>query len=168
MRYNWTNRRVKLPQSLYGRTLHLTLHRKVMVMVINDSHTFCSMSINPLIPEKNLFRKIDLDNPRSRSCVRSKVKVTLLAQKSIDLLNFRFTFIPAIPEVQLLKKMTMKIWGEDHGQGQIWLLYLSPSVQLMRLLFISWQSAFFRWDIANSIVDLENSWSSSWPKSNKI
>ena len=48
--------------------------------------------------------------------------------------------------------------------GHIWGL----GVQSMCLLFVSWQSDHFGWDIANSIFDLENSRSRSWPRSNPM
>ena len=125
--------------------------------------------------------KFDHENPCSRSCVWSKVKVTF---------DFK---------------------GQGYGQGQTCWSHLKPGIQLIRLLFVSWQwdhcwlryrkfciwpwkfkdkvmandkpygnicalefnqyvwnGTIFGWDIANSIFDLEKSRSRSQRKSTKI
>ena len=46
--------------------------------------------------------------------------------------------------------------------------HLRPTVWLICLLFVSWQSDHFGWDLANSIFDLENSRSRSQWKHTKI
>ena len=56
--------------------------------------------------------------------------------------------------------------GQGYGQDQTHWSHLRPGVQLICLLFISWQSDHFGWDIGNSIFDLENWRSRSWPRSN--
>ena len=132
--------------------------------------------------------KIDQDDPWSRSCVWSKVKVN----------------------------WPSKFKGQGYGQGQTHWSHLRPGVQSICLLFISWQldhfwrryskfhiwpwkfkvkvmanvkpdghiwtlefnryvcfsfrgnRTIFGWDIANSIFDLENSRSRSWPRSNPM
>ena len=63
-----------------------------------------------------------------------------------------------------------KFKGQGYGQGQTHWSQLSPRVQSVCLLFVSWQSDHF-WlsgDIGNSIFDLENSRSWSWPRSNRM
>ena len=131
--------------------------------------------------------KFDQDDPWSRSCVWSKVKVMFDLQNS-------------------------KVNG--YGQGQTHRSHLRPGVQSICLIFVSWQSdhfwlryskfynwpwkfkvkvmakvkpdghiwglefiryvcfsfrgnrTIFGWDIANCIFELENSRSRSWPRSN--
>ena len=136
---------------------------------------------------------------------------------------------PSHSEIQLFQNLTMKIHGQGHVCGQRtrsrWTFkiqwswswsHLRPEVQLICLLFVSWQSDHFwliyskfhiwpwkfkvkvmakvkpdghiwglqfnryvwfsfhgnrtisGWDIANSIFDLENSRSRSWPWSNPV
>ena len=48
------------------------------------------------------------------------------------------------------------------------MVVFEPWVQSICLLFVSWQSDHFDWDIANSIFDLEKSRSMSWPRSNPM
>ena len=133
--------------------------------------------------------KFDHENPWSRSCVWSRVKVTVWPS------NFK---------------------GQGYGQGQTHWSHLRPGVQSICLLFVSRQSdhfwlryskffiwpwkfkvkvmakvkrnchiwalefnryvcfssrgnqTIFGWDIANSILDLENWRSRSWPRSNPM
>ena len=104
-------------------------------------HTLCAMSISTMsIPFwDTAISKFDHKNPWSRSCVWSKVKVTF--------------------DLQISKVKIM-------GQGQTHLSHLRPGVQSICSLFISWQSDHIGWDIGNSIFDLENPRSGSWPRSN--
>ena len=106
--------------------------------------------------------KFDYENPWSMFCVWSKVKVILLAQQAIDLLP---TIGPAIPEIQLFKNLTLKIQGQDHGQGQTHWSHLKPGIQSIHYYYF-----FFRQSdhIANSIFDFENSRSRSRPRSNPM
>ena len=56
--------------------------------------------IRPTIPEIELFRNLTLKHPRSRSWVRSKVKVRYCTQYPTNALPLRFTSIgPTIPEM---------------------------------------------------------------------
>ena len=68
----------------------------------------------------------------------------------------------AMLEIQLFKNFTLKIQGESQGQSQnIW-LHLRPGVKII-CSFLVW--IIVGWDIADSIFDLENSRSNSWPRS---
>ena len=68
--------------------------------VILTHFVFIFTSIRPTIPELELFRNLTLKHPRSRSWVRSKVKVTYCTQYPTDAFPFRFTSIrPTIPEI---------------------------------------------------------------------
>ena len=65
-----------------------------------NSLRFHFTSIRPTIPEIELFRNLTLKHPRSRSWVRSKVKVTYCTQYPTAAFPFSFTSIgPTIPEI---------------------------------------------------------------------
>ena len=85
--------------------------------------------------------KLDYENPWSRSSVWSKVKVTF------DLQNSK-----------------VKVMVKFKPIGHIWGLGFN------RYLCFSFRGnlTIFGWDKANSIFDLENSRSRSWPKSNPM
>ena len=176
--------------------------------------------------------KFDHENPWSRSCVWSKLKVTFNLQNSkvklkpighiwgLDFsryvcFSFRGNRTPFGWDIGN-PYLTLKIQGQGHGQGQTRWTHLSPRVQSICFLFVSWQSGhfwlryrkfhiwpwkfkvkvmakvkpgghiwalefnryvcfsfrgnrtIFGWDLANSIFDLENSRSRSWPRSNPM
>ena len=81
--------------------------------------------------------KFDHKNPWSRSCVWSKVKVTFDLQ---------------ISKIKIMVKPIGHIWGLEFNR------YVCFSFRGNRTIF--------GWDIANSIFDLENPRSRSWPRSN--
>ena len=83
--------------------------------------------------------KFDHENPRSRSCVWSKVKVTFDLQ--ISMVN-----------IMVKVKPIGHIWGLESN----------------RIVYFSFRGnqTNFGWDIGNSIFDLDNSRSRSWPRSN--
>ena len=97
-------RHLKSPQSLYG-TAHPTMVTLVNIMVMNGGLTsffiqsaqyhiksprFHFTSIRPTILEIELFQNLTLKHPRSRSWVRSKVKVTYCNQYQTEALRFSF------------------------------------------------------------------------------
>ena len=91
---------------------------------------------------------------------------------------------PSHSEIQLFQNLTMKIHGQGHVCGQRSMSHLTFKFQRSRLwsrsnplvIFEAWSSidtfrgnqTTFGWDIGNSIFDLENSRSRSWPRSNLI
>ena len=85
--------------------------------------------------------KFDHENPWSRSYVWSKVKVMF------DLQNSKV-------KVMVKVKPISHIWGLEFNR------YVCFSFRGNRTIF--------GWDIANSIFDLENSRSRSWPSSNPM
>ena len=100
--------------------------------------------------------KFDHENPWSRSCVmtfkiqRSRLwstsnpLVTFEAWSSIDMFAFRFVAIGSfLGETWQILYLTLTIRGQGHGQDHITWSHLSPSVQSICLLFISWQSDHF-------------------------
>ena len=107
--------------------------------------------------------KSDHENPWSRSCVWSKVKVIFDFQNSkvkvmvkvkpighICGLEFIWKVYFSFPgnrtilaEILQILCLTLKIQGQGHGQGQTRWSHLSPSVQSICLLLVSWQSDHF-------------------------
>ena len=85
--------------------------------------------------------KFDHENPWSRSCVWSKVKVTF------DLQNSKV-------KVMVKVKPIGHIWGLEFSQDACFSLRGNQNI--------------FGWDIANSIFDREKSRSRSWSKSNPM
>ena len=82
--------------------------------------------------------KFDHENPWLRSCVRSKVKVT-------------FDFQNSKVKVMVKVKHIGQIWGLEFNRYVCFLFRGNRTT--------------FGWDIGNSIFDLENSRSRSWPMS---
>ena len=115
----------------------------VMVMVMNDllPPPLCNVSQSAVPFWDTAISKFDHENPWSRSCVWSKVKVTF------DLQNSKV-------KVMVKVKPICHIWGLEFN------LYVCFS-------FCGNQTTF-GWDIRNSIFDLENSRSRSWPRANPI
>ena len=65
------------------------------------------------------FSKFDLENPRSRSWVRGKLKATTLVLHFIDSHPFHPMSIGhPIPEIRLFQNLTLKIQGQGHGWGE--------------------------------------------------
>ena len=85
--------------------------------------------------------KIDHENPCSRICVWSKVK-------------FTFDFETSKVKVMAKVKPIGHIWGMEFNR------YVCFSFRGNRTTI--------GWDITNSIIDLENSRSKSWPRSNPM
>ena len=57
---------------------------------------------------------------------------------------FRFVAIgPFLAEISQILYLTLKIQGQGHGQGQTPWSHLSPRVQSICLLFVSWESDHF-------------------------
>ena len=135
-------RQLKSPQSLPGRSIHLTLVTKWSWswLWMTYCHLLCAMSISPPILRYNYF-KFDNENPWSRSSVWSKFKVIF------DLQNSKV-------KVMVKFKPIGHIWGLEFNWYVCFLFRGNLTI--------------LGWDIANSIFDLENSRSRSWPKSNPM
>ena len=81
---------------------------------------------------------------RSRLWSSSNPLVTFEAWSSIDMFAFRFVAIgPFLAEIKQILYLTLKIQGQGHGQGQTRWSHLSPKVQSICLLFVSWQLDHF-------------------------
>ena len=83
--------------------------------IVSNSHLFHSKSIDLPIP-KIWLSKYDLENPRSRSWVRSKFEVTTWVQHPIDSHPFGSMSIhPLIPMIEPFQNLTFKIQGQSHS-----------------------------------------------------
>ena len=136
----------------------------VMVMVMNDllPPPLCNVN-RPSHSEIQLFQNLTMKihgqghvcGQRSRSRLTFKIQrsrlwsrsnplVTSEAWSSIDIFAFRFVAIePLLAEIWQILYLTFKIQGQGHGQGQTWWSHLSPRVQRICLLFVSWQLDHF-------------------------
>ena len=97
-------RQLKSPRSLTGRSIHLTLVTKWSWSWswMTYCHPLCTMSIGP--------PKFDHENPWSRSCVRSKVKV------SFDLQNSKVKIMVKVKHIG-------HIWGLEFNLYVFFLLF---------------------------------------------
>ena len=101
--------------------------------------------------------KFDIENSRSRSWVRSKLKVTTWVQHSVESHPFPYMSIGhPILELWLFQNLTLKVKGQGHGWGH-------SSKSQCGSNIISTHSPFHvnqpshSWDTAFSKFDLENS-----------
>ena len=124
---------------------------KVMEEVNIESHnmgptfyrlTSLSFHVNrPSHSWETTFSKLDLENPRSRSWVRGKLKVTTWVQHSI----YSHPIHPMsighpIPEIQHFQNLTLKIQGQGHGWGQSWKSQSGCNILSTYIPFIPCQS----------------------------
>ena len=180
-------RQLKSPRSLSGRSIHLTL--------APNGHGHEWPTATPFVQYQSALpiwdtaiSKFDHENPWSRSCVWSKVKVTLtfkiqrsrLWSRSNPLVTFEawssidmFAFVSWQSDHFWLRyskfyiwpwKFKVKVMAKVKPDGHIWAIEFN---QYACFLFRGNQT-IFGWDIANSIFDLENSRSRSWPRSNPM
>ena len=83
--------------------------------IVSNSHLFHSKSIG-LPTHKIWLLKFDLENPRSRSWVRSKFKVITWVQHPIDSHPFGSISIhPLIHMIELFQNLTFKIQGRSQS-----------------------------------------------------
>ena len=131
-----TNRDISGLHCIWYRSIHLTLVTKWSWSWMTYCHPFVNCQ-SALPFWDTAISKFDQDDPWSRSCVWSKVKVMF------DLQNSKVKVRPI-----------GHIWGPEFNQ---YVCFLFRGNQ-----------TFFGWDIGNSIFDLENSRSRSWPRSNPM
>ena len=117
------------------------------------SYLFTSLSFHvnrPFHSWDTLFSKFDLENPRSRSWVRGKLKVTTWVQYSINSHLFNSMSIGhPIPEIWLFQNLTLKIQGQGHGWGECWESQSGCNILSIHIPFVPCQSAlpFMRYSI---------------------
>ena len=116
-------------------------------------HRLTSLSFHVNRPSHSwdtAFSKSDLENPRSRSCVRWTLKVTTWVQHSIDSHPFNSISIGhPIPEIRLFQNLTLKTPGQGHGWRERWKSQSRCSILLTHIPFVPCQSAlpFLRYSI---------------------
>ena len=165
--------------------MHLSYHSLVL------SHQY-SNTASPFVISRvliagwpSLLRKLDestarrqLKSPRSLS--GRSIHLTLVTNwsRSWSWMTYCHTLCAMSIGPPILRYSYFKIWpwksmkSQGHvwpsnfkGQGQTHWSHLRPGVQSKCLPFVLWQSNHF-WLRTNSIFDLENSRSRSWPRSN--
>ena len=133
-----SHRQLKSPRSLSGRFIHLTVVTKWSWSWMTYCHPLCVMSISPPILRYSYFKIWPWKSMVKVMCV-VKVKVTF------DLQNSKV-------KVMVKVKPIGHIWGLEFNR------YVCFSFHGNRTTF--------GWDIGNSIFELDNSRSWSWPRSN--
>ena len=94
--------------------------------------------------------KFDVENSRSRSWVRSKLKVKTWVQHSVDSHPFHSMSIGhPIPELWLFQNLTLKIEGQGHGWGHSSKSQCGSNIILTNIPLVPCQSAlpFLRYSI---------------------
>ena len=158
-------RQLKSPRSLSGRSMHLILVTKLSWSWswMTYCHPLCAMSIGPPIPRYSYFKIWPWKSMVKVMCVVKgqghiwpwKFKGQVYGQvqtwwshlrpwSSIDMFAFRFAAIgPFLAEIEQIPYLTLKNLCQGHDQGQTRWSHLSPRVQSLCLLFVSWQSDHF-------------------------
>ena len=175
---------LKSPRSLSGRSIHLTLVTKWSWSWMTYCHPLCKMSIGPPILRYSYFKIWPRWSMVKVMCVvkgqghvwPTKFKCQGYGQGQTHWSHLR----PGVQSICLL----FVSWQSDH----FWLRYskfhiwpwkfkvkVKPDGHIWALEFNRYVCFSFRgnrtifgWDIANSIFDLENSRSRSWPRSNPM
>ena len=96
------------------------------------------------------YLKIDLENPRLRSWVRSKFKVTMWVKHPVDSHPFRSMSIwQPNAESRFFQNLTLKFKGQGHGWGHSSKSQCGSSILLTHIPFVPCQSAlpFLRYSI---------------------
>ena len=183
-------RHLKSPRSLCGRSLHLTLVTKWAWSWswMTYSHPLCSMSIgSPILrysyfkirPWKSLVNTLrivkclghiwpwkfkDQSHCQGQTCwshLRPKVPsiCSLFVSWQSDHFGLRYSKLHILPW-----KIKVKVMVKVKPDGHIW------GLEFNRYVCFSFRGnlTIMGWDIANSMFDLENSRSRSWPRSNSI
>ena len=89
--------------------------------------------------------------------MRSKLKVAIWVQHSVDSLPFYSTSIRhPRPELRLFQNLTLKIKGQGHGWGHSSKSQCGSKILSTHIPFVPCQSASYSWDTAFSKFDLEN------------
>ena len=182
------HRQLKSPRSLSGTSIHLTLVTKWSWSWMTYCHPLCKMSIGPPILRYSYFKIW----PR-----RSMVKVMCVVKGQGHVWPTKFKgqgygegqthwshFRPAVQSIYLLFvslqsdhfwrryskfhiwpwRFKVKVMAKVKPDGHIWALEVNWYV----CFSFRGNRTIFGWDIANSIFDLENSRSRSWPRSNPM
>ena len=134
-------RRLKSPHSLSGTSAHPTMLTLVNFMVVNRWLTSSSFHVNQ--PSHSWVKAIsdsdlEISTPISMSWMWSEGKVIQSAQYDINSSCFHFISIrPTIPEIELVRNVTLKHPIQGHEWGQRSRSHIVPSIQPMHFLFVS-------------------------------
>ena len=183
-------RQLKSPQSLSGRSIHLNLVTEWSWSWswMTYCHLLCGMSIDPPILRYSYFKiwpwksmvKVMCEVKGQGHVWPSKFKGHGYGQVQTHWSHLR----PGVQSICLLFvswqsdhfwlryskfyiwpwKFIVKVMAKVKPDGHIWALKFN------RYVCFSFRGnrTIFGWDIANSIFDLENSRSRSWPRSNRM
>ena len=113
----------------------------------------------------NDFHWFSMTFPGKMPFFQVNIKFNDFSSLGLNSMTFPGLFQPCQSICLLFVSRQLKIQGQGQGQGHTQWSQLRPSIQSIFWLFVSRQSDHFCWDIANSIFDLENSRSRSWPRS---
>ena len=183
-------RQLKSPQSLSGRSIHLNLVTKWSWSWswMTYCHLLCGMSIDPPILRYSYFKILPWKSMAKVMCEvkgqghvwPSKFKghgygqvqphwshlrpgvqsiCVLFASWQSDHFWLRYSKFYIWPW-----KFKVKVMAKVKPDGHIWALEFSRYV----CFSLRGNRTIYGWDIANSIFDLENSRSRSWPRSNPM
>ena len=153
-------RHLKSPQSLSGRSLHMTLvtkwsrsHMTFKIQILIQGHGQGQTHWSYLRPRVQInifaFRFVAIGPGLVEIYKNSYFTLKIQGQghsqgEGINMFAFRFVAIgPGLVEIYKNSYFTLKIQGQGHSKGQIWWSHLRPRVQSMCLLFVLWQSDHF-------------------------
>ena len=157
----------------------MQLFKKLTLKIQGQGHSSRSLGITPYRLISLLFHvdwachswdtaisKFDLENSRSRSWVRSKLKVIIWLKHSVDSHPFRSMSIGhPIPELWLFQNLTLKIKGQGHGWGHSSKSQGGSNIPSTHIPFVPCQSGIPLLSYDFSKFDLENPRSRSWVRS---
>ena len=129
--HSWVNRLKTVRVSHWRWLTHymadlLAMHRgpRSIPLCIQHHIQLTSLSFQVSRPSHSWDTAISisyLENPKSRSWVRSKLKVTTWVHYFIDSHHFRsITIGHTIPEIRLVQNLTLEIQGQGHEWGERW------------------------------------------------
>ena len=179
-------RQLKSPQSLSGRSIHLTLFTKWSWSWswMTYCHLLCAMSIGPPILRYSYFKIWPWKSMVKVMCV-VKAQGHIQPSKFKGQVETHWSHLrPGFQSICLLFvswqsdpfwlryrkfhiwpwKFKVKVMAKVKPDGHIWALEFNRYVSFL----FRGNRATFGWDIGNSIFDLENSRSRSWPRSNPV
>ena len=182
-------RQLKSPQSLSGRSIHLSLGHQ-MVMVMNDLQPPPLCNVNrPSHSEIQLFQNLTMKihgqghvcGQRSRSHLTFKIQRSRLWSRSNPFVTFGAWSSNLYVCFSFRGNRTTfgwdignSIFNLENSRSRSWLrsnlMVTFEALEFNRYVCFSFRGnrTIFGWGIANSIFDLENSRSRSWPRSNPM
>ena len=167
-------RQLKSPRSLSGRSIHLTLVTKWSWSWswMTYCHPLCAMSTPPPPPPPPPFWYTAISNIHGQGHVCGQRSRSRLAFKN-GVQSIYLLFVSWHTDHFWLRYRKFHIWP---WQFKVKIMAkVKPDGHISSLEFNRYTCFSFRgnrticgWDIANSIYDLENSRSRSWPRSNPM